>query len=377
MHTEPQKKILYIITKANWGGAQRYVYDLAVAAKDAGHEVAVVVGGTGLLTEKLTAAGIRVIPLTLRQRRTFLGDLLTFGSLFSLIRIFRAEHPAVVHVNSAKAGGLGALGARIARVPSIIFTAHGWEFNAPRGVLSRVGIRLFSWLTMLLAHRTIAVSEAIRRDVCSWPFIADRISVILLGISCGPLRSREEARALLAPYTVGKYWVGMLSELHPTKRIVDAISAFGILVPEHPEAILVVLGEGHEREMLVEHIRDLHLGNHVFLLGFKDNAASLLKAFDLFIHTSASEALGYAILEAGCAALPVIATNVGGIPEIISDVAHGTLVPPRDPEALAEAIRSLMREPNRAAELGARLHARVLHSFSKERMLSETLALYR
>src|SRR3989338_454048 len=119
-------RILYVITKANWGGAQRYVYDLATAAKEAGHEVAVAVGGTGILTKRLQEASIRTIELPLRQRRTFLLDLFTFGSLFSLIRVFRAERPDVVHLNSAKAGGLGGLAARLAGVPRIIFTAHGW-----------------------------------------------------------------------------------------------------------------------------------------------------------------------------------------------------------------------------------------------------------
>lgn len=369
-------KILYIVTKANWGGAQRYVYDLAIASRDVGHEVAVVSGGTGPLTEKLVAAGIRVIPLVLQQKRTFIGDLLTFGPIFSLIQIFRTEHPDIVHLNSAKAGGLGALAARITRVPLIVFTAHGWEFNAPRNALSKIGIRLFSWLTMILAHRTIAVSEAIYRDVYRWPGIDRRITAIHNGIDCQPVLSREEARATLAPHGVGKYWVGMLSELNPTKRIEDAIRAFSILVPKHPEAILIVLGEGQEREALENLIRELHLGDQVSLPGFRSDGSTFLKAFDLFVHASSSEALGYAILEAGCASLPVVAANVGGIPEIIPNDGYGLLVPPRNPEAFAVAIESLMSDRQRAAELGARLHARVQNSFSKQKMVSETLKLY-
>ena len=188
--------------------------------------------------------------------------------------------------------------------------------------------------------------------------------------------SREEARAALAPRTVGKYWVGMISELNPTKRIVDAIRAFSLIVPKHPEVILIVLGEGQEREALEGLIRELHLSNHVSLPGFRTNAPSLLKAFDLFVHSSISEALGYAILEAGCAALPVVATRVGGIPEIIPDDDYGLLVSPCDPAALAAAIESLLRDPQYAAELGARLHARVQNSFSKQKMISETFALY-
>lgn len=369
-------RILYVITKANFGGAQRYVYDLAKASRDSGREVAVAVGTEGLLAEKLRAAHIRVIPIGLHQHRTFLGDLLSFGSLFSLIGIFREERPDVVHVNSAKAGGLGALAARLCGVPLIIFTAHGWEFNAPRNALSKIGIRFFSWITMLLAHRTIAVSEAVRRDVRYWPGVFRRIVVIYNGVDCPVLLSREDARAALAPRVIGKYWVGMLSELNATKRVEDAIVAFSLLAPKHPEAILVVLGKGGERTKLEDLIRDTHMQGHVSLIGFRDDATSLLKAFDLFLHTSLCEAMSFAILEAGCAALPVVATRVGGIPEIILDADHGILVPAREPEAVAEAIESLMGNPPLAAELGARLRARVLHSFSKAEMLRKTLALY-
>jgi len=368
-------KILYVITKANWGGAQRYVYDLATAARDAGCDVAVVVGGTGLLAEKLVAANIRTIPLGLRQRRTFIGDLFTFSPLFSLMHLLRSEHPDVVHVNSAKAGGLGALGARIAGVPRIIFTAHGWEFNAPRPYLSKIGIRFFSWLTILLSHTTICVSDAIRRDVAWMPWVGRKLTVIHNGIACVPMLPREEARAALAPRTVGKYWVGMISELNPVKRVEDAIRSFALLAPQHPEAILVVLGEGRERQKLEDLIRELHVGNNVSLPGFRQ-APPLLKAFDLFLHTSGSEALGYAVLEAGCASLPVVATRVGGIPEIIPDDDHGLLVPPKNPGAVAAAIESLLRDPQHAAELGARLHARVQHTFSKEKMTLATFAEY-
>ena len=369
-------KILYVITKSNWGGAQHYVYDLATAAQAQGRDVAVIVGETGPLTEKLGHAGVRTISLALRQHRTFIGDLLSFGSLFSLMRIFRKERPDIVHVNSAKAGGLGALAARMARVPRIVFTAHGWEFNAPRSWLSKLGIRLFSWLTMLLAHRTIAVSEAIQRDVSYWPGIREHLTVIRNGISTLPLRTREEARGILAGRAVGQYWIGMISELNPTKRVEDAIIAFGAVAARHPEAILVVLGEGRERERLEELIREQHLGHRISLAGFRADAATLLPAFDLFVHTSSSEALGYVILEAGYARLPVIATRVGGIPEIIPDDDHGLLISARDTHALSEAIETLMDDRRRAAELAARLYARVTTSFTKERMLAETFALY-
>ena len=370
-------KIAYVITKANWGGAQRYVYDLAVAAKEHGHEVVVMVGGTGPLTENLGHAGVRVIPLPLRQHRSFLGDLFTFGPVFSLVRIIREERPDVLHVNSAKAGGLGTLAGRLARVPRIIFTAHGWEFNAPRSAHSRLGIRFFSWLTVLLSHETICVSDAVRRDIAWVPGTRKKLVVVHNGLVCAPLLSREAARAALAPHTVSRTWIGMMSELNPTKRVDDAVRAMRIIVDHHPEVILVIMGEGRERPTLEALIRRLKLRDRVFLAGFRSNAPALLNAFDLFVHASRSEALAYAILEAGCASLPVVATRVGGIPEIIPDDDHGLLVPPEDPTALANTLDTYLSDVPRAREAGARLHARVLSAFTKPAMIERTLALYR
>lgn len=374
--TSMAPRILYVITKANWGGAQHYVYDLAVAAQSAGNEVAVVVGGTGALIEKLAAAGIRTIPLPLRQHRTFIGDLLTFGPLFSLMRIFRAERPDVVHVNSAKAGGLGSLAARITHVPLIIFTAHGWEFNAPRNALSKIGIRLFSWVTILLSHKTICVSNAVRHDVAWMPGIARKLAVVHNGVACELLLPRSEARQLLCPSTTATYWIGMLGELHPTKRVDDAIRAFASIAARHPDTGLFIISDGKERGKLELLIHTLHLEKRATLLGYIQDAPCYFSAFDMFVHSSQSEALALAVLEAGCAALPTIATEVGGIPEIIEDNQSGLLVPPKNPAALALAIEALYTDPEKAKRFALALHTRVERDFTKERMIADTFALY-
>lgn len=368
------KKILCVITKGTWGGAQRYVYDLATAASDAAHEVVVAYGESGELVGRLLAAGIRTVAVGGLSRDV--GVLREFFAFFGLLLLFRRERPDIVHINSSKAGVLGCIAARLARVPHIVFTAHGWAFNETRPWWQRAVLYLASGTIVLFSHETICVSEAVKRDIARFPFLRSKLVVIRLGIDCAARATREEARAELAPHAVGRYWVGMISELHPTKRVADAIRAFEMFVRTHPEAILVVIGAGQERERLKSLVRDLRMRDHISFAGFRKNAALLLGAFDLFIHTARSEALGYAILEAGCAGLPVVATRVGGIPEIIIDEDHGLLVPRENPAALASAMESLARDPRRAAELGARLQVRVTTLFSKERMLSETLALY-
>lgn len=374
--------ILYVITKTNAGGAQKYVYDLAVAAKAKGHTVTVAYGlptkrqkGSDSLITRLTTAHIR--SESIRGLTRDVGFIQEIFALFELMRLFKKEQPDIVHINSSKAGALGALAARFAGVPQIIFTAHGWSFNESRPWWQKVILFFASSTIVWLSHKTICVSEAVQRDIARMPFVQRKLAVIHNGITCPLLLSREKARVVLHPPAVGRYWVGMISELHPTKCIDEAIRAFAKIVESHPEAILVIIGEGEERIKLETLVRELHLHNHISFAGSIKNAATVLLAFDLFIHTSRSEALPFVILEAGCASLPVVATRVGGIPEIIPDEDHGLLVPAHDITALVTAINSLIKDSPRAHTLGARLHARVLQEFSEMHMVEDTFAVYR
>lgn len=368
------KQILYLITKANWGGAQRYVYDTATAAKRAGHTVTVAYGGEGRLRARFAEENIRTIEIKSLGRDVQVGN--DTAVFLELVRLMRHERPDIVHLNSAKAGGLGALAARIAGVPNIIFTAHGWAFNEGRPRWQRVVIRLFSGMTVLLSHTTICVSQAIRRDMAWLPFASKKLVVIHHGIDCVPMKSREEARKALLPRHEDDLWIGMLSELHPTKCVVNALFAMANLVKKHPNVILVVLGEGEERARLKKAIRTFDLTKHAFLPGFIPEGPSYLHAFDIFLHTSKSEALGYAILEAGCARLPVVATRVGGIPEIIEDGVNGLLVAPQRSNEITDALLSLLQTPSLQEQFGKALQETVATRFSKRRMLDATLALY-
>jgi len=151
------KKILYVITKSNWGGAQRYVYDLATHAKERGFTVLVACGSTGELTERLEKKDIplRIIPSLGRNVRIF-KELHAF---FALLFLFRKERPDIIHLNSSKVGAMGGLAGRIARVPKILFTAHGWAFNEERTLFSRIIIAFIHYLTVFFSHQTIAVSK--------------------------------------------------------------------------------------------------------------------------------------------------------------------------------------------------------------------------
>ncbi|MBI5077908.1 MAG: glycosyltransferase family 4 protein [Candidatus Yonathbacteria bacterium] len=374
-----KKKILFVITKSNFGGAQKYVYDLATNLPNDRFEAVVALGGSGTLIQKLHDAHIRVLPIFSLARDVNPGNDLS--ALFELWSIFRSEKPDVVHLNSAKAGGVGALAARLARVPKIIFTAHGWAFNEERSLPQRLAIKFISWITVLLSHKTIAVSEAVKNDVKKWPFIQRKIVVIRNGVKEPEFYQRLDARARLKALTnisvpENAFLVGTIAELHKNKGLSYAIEAFEKLAQANPTIYYFILGGGEEKDRLDAIVNTLGLQGRVFLLGFVEDAPRFLRAFDAFLLPSITEALGFVLLEAGLARLPVVASRVGGIPEIIKDGKTGVLVPPRNHDAIAESIKLLKKDGALAKRFAEALCERVHTHFSLNRALADTMALY-
>lgn len=372
-HSPAKKRILYVITKSNWGGAQRYVYDLATAAKEAGHEVLVAAGGAGELIERLTEAGVPVHPIESLARDVRLSAELS--AFRELRRVMRWMRPDVVHLNSSKAG-LAALAARLSGVPNIIFTVHGWAWNEERPAWQKALIAGVYWVTLLFCHEVIVVSEAAVRQGRKLPFMGKKLSVIHNGVHDIEFMSRANARARLLPDSTHSLWIGTIAELHPVKGLDKLVKAFEHVAPDFPDSELVIIGEGDERSRLERLITSLGLSGRAHLAGHVSRAAELLPAFDIFVLPSRSEGLGYVLLEAGAASLPVVATDVGGIPEIIEDHATGLLVPYGDIPALIGALLSLARDAELRRTLGSALHDKVAREFSLARMRDETFALY-
>ena len=367
------KRILYVITKGHWGGAQRYVYDLACAAKAKGHEVMVIYGEEGPLGERLAEAGVPYQSLPFLKRDIHIkSELLSLKHLYTFIREY---NPDVVHVTSSKAG-LTLLAARLAFVKRIIFTAHGWAFNEARPRWQRSVMKFFYALMIYLAHTTICVSEAVHEDMAWVPFKRKSMKVIRLGIVSPSYKSKEEARKLLAEDLSSSVWIGAIAELHPTKRILDAIEAFADVVKKYPNTVLIVLGDGQEGSVLEERVKVLSLESSVRFCGFVKDAATYASAFDIFVLPSRSEALGYVLLEAGGAGVATVATRVGGIPEIIDHKKTGLLVPPYNPAVFARSLIQLLDDEVLRRELGEALKQRVDTEFSLDRMVERTFALY-
>ncbi len=382
-----QKKILFVITKSNFGGAQRYVYDLATSLPKKDFEVVVAFGEGGELEQRLKADGVRTIFIKSLQRDVSVGK--DFAVFLELLKIYRQEKPDVVHLNSSKIGGIGALAGRICRVPKIIFTAHGWAFNEKRNFISRKIIAFLQWLTVLMSHTTIAVSQSMANQILNFPFVSPKkIKVVYNGVAEIDFETRAtsrhphitnraaEKRDTMLNHSV---WIGTISELHKNKGIDVALNAFAEIAKKYDQVIFVVIGEGEERARLTDQIQKLGLADRAFLVGFIPDAKRYLKAFDIFTLTSRTEALPYVVLEAGLAGLPVIASAVGGIPEIINSTDVSCLVTTgkQAEHAIKTAIEKLITKPEMQQQLGQNLQKRVRAEFSQQKMLTETFVLYK
>jgi glycosyltransferase involved in cell wall biosynthesis len=378
MKSIQKKKVLFLITKSNWGGAQRYVYDLATNLDKNQFEAAVALGGDGTLKQLLVHAGIRVIPLHTLERDISIKKELAF--IKELWRVLRTEKPDVLHVNSSKAGAIGTLLGRLARVPRVLFTAHGWAFNEDRPAWQKLIIKKVHWLTVLFSHKTIAVSNAIVKQM-DWPFTQTKMKVIHPGRSIGVMYEKAEARAKLASENpelqshLADPWILTIAELHPIKRLNILVEAMSKVCTQNDSVRSIIIGAGSHREQLETQIKKLGLVKRVFLVGSITEAARFLPAGDLFVLPSKSESYGYVLHEAGLAALPVIATNVGGIPDVISHNKTGRLIRPDDADALSREVEHFLKYTDKW-----QMYARDLNTEMKKRtaqkMVDATTAMY-
>jgi len=377
-----KETVLLCVTKASWGGAQQYVYDLATSLPSYQYDVVVSVGRAGDLTEKLMAQGIAVHIIDSFQRDVSITkELAAIRDLAALIRKIK---PDIIHSNSSKAGVIATLLGRILGVKRVIFTAHAWAFNEDRPVWQKFVIKCLHWLTVLLSHDSIAVSHEVRRQM-NWPWVQKKLRVIHLGRTVTTFADKPSARQTLAtkaserslalPNNPGDLWIGSIAELHHIKRLNVLIDAVKLLIPAFPTLRYVAIHDGEERAKLEQQIAELGLTNHVFLVGKIPDAARLIPAFDVFVLPSKSEAFGYVLIEAGLAHVAVVASRVGGIPDIVIDKETGLLVEPDDPNVLADAIKTLLTDETYRNQLAIAHHTRS-QQFTVKVMVNKTVDLY-
>lgn len=390
-------KLFICITKSDWGGAQKYVFDLAKNTPTDTFDTTVLVGSKTQSSEiddlKKRLDDINIKNILLKNSKRDINYKKEFFLFIELFKLFKKEKPNVVHLNSSKIGFTGSwvifllniyfkLSLKKTRIHSI-FTIHGWAFNEKRNFLSRFFIKIFYFFIILLSDKTIAVSENTKKQIGK--IFNKKIIVIRNGIDEISFKTKEESRKFIYEKIINlnskatsilakkPLWIGTISELHTSKGINYAIDA----ISKTRNVIFVIIGEGEKRKELEEQIIKLGLSNKVFILGYIKNASSYLKSFDIFTLTSITEALPYVLLEAGKSNLPIIASNVGGIPEIIDNNKNGLLISPKNSEEIRNAIEYFIKNPLYMKDFGNELNKKISQTFAEKEMLEKTFLLYK
>jgi glycosyltransferase involved in cell wall biosynthesis len=356
-----QVSIVHLVLSLNIGGLEKVVYDLVRCADRARFSMQVLcLDRIGDLGPAFARIGVPVEPLDLHARGTMRG-------VFTLAERLRKLRPDVLHTHNAAPHLVGAPAAKLSRVPAVIHTRHGAHLYS--GIKSRLANRFSTSLT----GRMVAVSGATaamarRHDRVS----ARRLDIIHNGVDLElyrQKRSPEPHRCLRAIHAA------RLAD--PIKDQRTLLRAARLVVDQVPDFHLDIVGDGPDRRMLEELCDALRLRDNITFLGLRHDLHELLPRADLFVLSSLTEGLPMTVLEAMAAGLPVVATNVGGIAELVTTPATGTLVPPAQPPALAAAILELVRNPGRAAAMGAAGRQRVEDEFDVRVVTARYEALYR
>lgn len=355
------RKILLVITKSNWGGAQKYVYTLAVnAAKNPDLGVEVLTGNRGELNERLKKAGVREHSLRIKNS---LDPFVLLGEIINVLGVLKEHKPDIVHSNSNKAGVVYSIAValynlRHKKKVRSIFTVHGHAFNEDRNILARFYITAAEIAIFMLADHIISVSKKTLEDIPLLWMFRRKTSVVYNGLPELDYFDRQTAREKLGIAETEAPQIVTIAELSDTKNheyLLRILREFDKPFHYH------LIGAGDKEKELKKIVHEYDLTDKVTFHGHVADAYRYLKAFDLFVLPSKTEALAYVVQEACQAGVPTVASRVGGLPELLPEDHLFTLTRPKELKNMLENMQTIV-------PCGK--------YFREEDMISQTFALY-
>ncbi len=410
---ERKLRVLHLITRLDRGGSAENTLLTVIGLGRLGYPVMLAAGDSSesrmtpresasldaRLAEVRDASGHYMILPSLRRRLSLFGDLM---ALVEMIRLIRKISPDIVHTHSSKAGVLGRLAAWLCRVPIVVHTPHGHVFYGYYGPrVSAAIVAIERWLGGM-THGLIALTEVGKQEYLDRRIIAaDRLHAIPSGIDLsayrnGPTRTpRSTAYGIAAGGTGGRRaqtgeararrtiglpvegpMIGVMGRLVPIKGHRHLLDALPAILHEFPKARLIFVGEGEERARLAERAAELGVSDHLHMVGAQPELRRYFAACDVIVQPSLNEGMGRTVVEALVMGKPVVASRVGGLPELIHQGRNGLLVPPGLPAALAEAVCTLLREPVRLRRMGEAARRSVTSRYTSEAMVEAIDRLY-
>jgi glycosyltransferase involved in cell wall biosynthesis len=379
-------KVLRVIARLNMGGPALHVAYLTAGLRERGYDTTLVAGslarGEDSMDFVAEQLGIRVEHVgELRRDISVVHDL---RAVLSLALLIRHERPTILHTHTAKAGAVGRMAALLAggaRPPIVVHTFHGHVLRGYFGPVRSFGFRLLERWLARMTTALVAVSPEVRDDLVALRVApSGRFTIVRLGIQLeervADQDGRDETRRVLGigpeSFTVG--WIGRMTAV---KRTSDVLLAFKRLRERGVDACLCMVGDGPDREPLERRAHELGIMRNTLFLGYQEDVAPFYAAFDAMILPSGNEGTPVSAIEALAAGRPVVATRVGGVPDVVRDGEDGFLVDAGDVDTLAERLAQLAGDPALRRTMGEAGRSRVLGRYSVERLIDDVDRLYR
>lgn len=378
----PALNVIHPITRLILGGAQQNTMETCALLDRSRFAPQIIAGPEiGPEGEVITEVRQRGIPLTILPELVFRPDpVKDFKALLKMQRLFAREKPAIVHTHSSKAGILGRWAARLARVPVIVHTVHGWGHHPYQHVLMRNLYKFLERRTVGFTDKLIVVSRLNAdkglRDRIGSPekYITIHSSINLdafMNVVCDPAALKKSLG--IDPQ---RPVVGTVGRFTPQKNPLDFVRVAARVRERMPDAQFLFVGDGSMRRECEQLRAELGLDGAMFFPGTRQDVPHLLRCMDIFILTSLWEGLPRVIPQAMAAGLPVVANGVDGVCEVVRDNDNGFLIPPHNIELMAEKIIRLLADPALRERIGSSGRETACREFSVVEMVKRIEALY-
>lgn len=377
--TAPKPRILYLTTLLNLSGPALQAILLTAKLRDAGYDTCLVAGTKGSAEDTFisVAAQYGIEPVLIPTLSRSLNPVRFLINLRRLYQVIREFAPEVVHTHNTTAGFLGRLAARLAGVPVVVHTLHMYPFG---GYYNRLTTFWFIWLErigVLWSDSIITLSEKLRRVLTEMYGITrkQRLIVLPAGYDLASFAStKRHKNTFRAAWHIPEDvpLIGIIGRLLPVKNHALFLEAARLVQAELPEARFVIVGDGELRQPLVQQAHAAGLADRVIFTGWQKDVASIYSDLDVLVICSLNEGTPVPIIEALAAGCPVVATDVGGVADLLDRGAFGEIVPSDDRQRLAEGILKTLKQPPDIEPA----RTAMLNRYSIERLVSDLDSLY-
>ena len=377
-------KVVNVVTRLSIGGVAHHVTNLMRGLDPTQYEQQLVCGFEGAgersMRDVIQAQGVTpiLIPRLVGNPRLSIAD----GAAFAhILRFFRRHRPVIVHTHTSKAGLLGRLAARLTGIPIVVHTFHGLVLKGHYGRLKSSGVRAVERWLAGFSDRLITVSSEDKKDLLAYRIApTHKIEVIPVGLELDHFIDGRSRRGVLhreLGLDPANRLIGIVGRIAPVKNHRLFFDAMARVLAECSTRHVVVVGDGDLRPAMERYVREIGIADRVSFLGWRYDLPQVYTDLDVVVISSNNEGTPVTAIEAMAAGRPVVATRVGGLPDVISDGETGYLVPPGNVERLASAVERVLSDGETAERLRRKARDSVRHKFVVDRLATDIDLLYR